>query len=51
VKAAFQADNDLDRAIVRGVLRRRPAADFASQPINSIDDLGVLEIAALAGRI
>jgi hypothetical protein len=51
VKVNFQADNDLDRAIVRGVLRRRPTADFASQPLDAIDDLAVLGIAAQAGRV
>jgi hypothetical protein len=51
VKVRFQADNDLDRTIVRGVLRRRPLVDFRSQPINDVDDLTVLHLAAQDGRI
>ena len=51
MKVRFQADNDLDRTIVRGVLRRRPLVDFLSQPINDVDDLTVLHLAAQDGRI
>jgi hypothetical protein len=51
VKVRFQADNDLDRTIVRGVLRRRPLMEFRSQPINDADDLTVLHLAAQDGRI
>ena len=51
MKVRFQADNDLDRTIVRGVLRRRPLVDFRSQPINDVDDLTVLHLAAQDGRI
>lgn len=51
MKVKFQADNDLDRAIVRGVLRRRPVVDFRSQPINDVDDLTVLRFAAQENRI
>ena len=42
MKVRFQADNDLDRTIVRGVLRRCPLVDFRSQPVNDVDDLTVL---------
>jgi hypothetical protein len=51
VKVKFQADNDLRRAIIRGFRRRLPAADFESQPLNAVDDLAVLHLAAQAGRI
>jgi hypothetical protein len=51
VKVRFQADNDLRRTIVRGVLRRLPAADFQYQSLNAVDDLAVLHLAAEAGRI
>jgi hypothetical protein len=50
LRVKFQADNDLDRAIVRGVLRQRPAVDFKSQPEHS-DDLTVLDLAAQDNRI
>jgi len=36
VKVRFQADNDLRRVIIRGVLRRLPTADFQSQTLNAI---------------
>ncbi len=51
MKVRFQADNDLRRAIVGGVLRRLPTADFQSQPLNDVDDLAVLHMAAEAARI
>jgi hypothetical protein len=51
VKVKFQADNDLRRAIIRGFLRRLPAADFQYQPLNAVDDLAVLHLAAETGRI
>ncbi len=51
MKVKFQADNDLDRAIVRGVLRRRPVVAFEARPINAINDYAVLDMAAAAGRI
>lgn len=51
MKVKFQADNDLDRTIVRGVLRRRPLMSFQSQPLNEMDDLAVLSLAAQEDRI
>jgi hypothetical protein len=51
VKVKFQADNDLDRAIVRGVLRRCPIVEFGSQPIDDVDDLTVLHLAAQENRV
>ena len=47
----FRADNDLDRDIVRGVLRRRPAIDFEFGPLAGLDDESVLCLAAQEGRI
>ena len=51
MKVKFQADNDLDRTIVRGVLRHGPVIDFRSEPINDVDDLTVLHLAAQESRI
>ena len=51
MKVKFRADNDLRRAIVRGFLRRLPAADFDSRPLDSVDDAAVLRLAARAGQI
>ncbi len=51
MKVKFQADNDLDRKIVHGVLRRRPAIDFAFQPLDDVLDIDVLRIATSADRI
>jgi Domain of unknown function (DUF5615) len=51
VKVKFQADNDLDRTIVRGLLRRLPGADFQSEPLTAVEDFAVLQLAAQAGRI
>jgi hypothetical protein len=54
LKPRFQADNDLDNAIRKGVLRREPAIDFQSAQAASLDstaDLDVLRRAAEQGRI
>jgi hypothetical protein len=51
VKVKLQADNDLDRTIVRGVVRRQPLVDFQSQPLNAVDDLEVLHLSALESQI
>lgn len=51
MKVKFQADNDLDRTIVRGVMRVRPVIDFRSQPLEGLDDLTVLHVAAQDSRI
>lgn len=50
----YQADNDLNKAIVRSVRRREPALDFRSAQeahLDSVPDHEVLRIAALDGRI
>jgi len=49
LKIRFQADNDLDRSIVRGLLRRQPAIDFRDTPAVGLDDLSVLHW-GLSGR-
>jgi len=51
MKLTFRADNDLDRDIVRGLLRRRPAIDFEVAPLPGLDDESVLLLAAQEGRI
>jgi hypothetical protein len=51
VKVKFQADNDLRRAIVRGVLRRQPRIDFRHAPLAGVDDLTVLHLATQESRL
>jgi hypothetical protein len=54
VKVRFQADNDLKRAILQGVVRREPAIDFQSARVARLDGLSdsqVLRHAAADGRI
>jgi hypothetical protein len=54
LKPRFQADNDLDTAIRRGVLRREPSIDFqsaAAAKLDAVPDLAVLRSAAAQGRI
>ena len=50
----FQADNDLKKAIVKGVVRREPTVDFRTAQaalLDSVNDLEVLRLAASEGRI
>ena len=50
----YQADNDLNRLIVAAAFRREPALDFQTAQaaqLDSIEDEGVLELAAASGRI
>ena len=54
MKVRYQADNDLKKAIIQGVLRNEPAIDFRtaqSAKLDSIPDLDVLLRAAIDGRI
>jgi Domain of unknown function (DUF5615) len=54
VKPRFQADNDLDRSIVDGLLRVEPTVDFRTAqdvPLDGLDDDVVLKLAAASGRI
>ncbi len=54
MRIRFQADNDLNRAIVAGVLRREPAIGFRTAQaagLHGLDDRTVLERAARDGRI
>jgi hypothetical protein len=51
LKIRFQADNDLNRDIVTGVLRHRPAVDFDANPTDGIEDTEVLALAAKHDRI
>jgi hypothetical protein len=38
VKIAFRADNDLDRDIVRGLLRLQPDIHFEAEPLNDLSE-------------
>ena len=54
MKALFQADNDLRKAIVRGAVRREPQMNFRSAQVARLDavsDRDVLALAAQEGRI
>ena len=51
MKVGFRADNDLDRDIVRGLLRLEPNIDFEAEPLNGLDDEAVLLIALREDRI
>ena len=51
MKVGFRADNDLDRDIVRGLLRLEPKIDFDAGPLNGLDDEAVLLIALREERI
>jgi hypothetical protein len=52
VRVRFQADADLNQAIVGGVLRREPALDFltARAALRGLTDTAVLELAAQQQR-
>ena len=54
MKARFQADNDLRKAILRGVVRSEPRIDFRSAQaarFDGVPDPEVLAFSADAGRI
>jgi hypothetical protein len=51
LRVKLQADQDLDRSIVRGLLRRQSQVDFRAAPLEGIDDLAVLGLAAADERI
>jgi hypothetical protein len=54
VRIRFQADNDLRKAIVRGVVRSEPQIDFRSAQtarLDQVPDPEVLALSADAGRI
>jgi predicted nuclease of predicted toxin-antitoxin system len=54
MRIRFQADADLNQAIVAGVLRREPTIDFQAAntaDLSSLSDLEVLSLAAQAGRM
>lgn len=54
MKVQFQADNDLRKAIVRGVVRSEPRIDFHSAQaarLDGVPDPEVLALSADAGRI
>jgi hypothetical protein len=51
MKVGFRADNDLDRDIVRGLLRLEPNIDFEVEPLNNLDDEAVLLVALREDRV
>ena len=54
MKVSFQADNDLRKAIVRGVIRSEPRIDFHSAQaarLDGVPDPAVLALSAEAGRV
>jgi hypothetical protein len=54
MRVRYQADNDLNRSILRGVVRREPLVDFRSAHhagLHSVEDVQVLRVAAADGRI
>ena len=54
MKVSYQADNDLRKAIVRGVVRREPLMNFRSAQaarLDGVPDPQVLAFAAGEGRI
>jgi hypothetical protein len=54
MRIRFQADNDLRKAILRGVVRQEPSLDFRSAQaarLDGVPDSEVLALAAHEGRI
>jgi predicted nuclease of predicted toxin-antitoxin system len=54
VSILYQADADLNQAIVTGVLRRKPEIDFQTAfaaGLSELKDQEVLQLAARQGRI
>jgi hypothetical protein len=51
VKVRFRADHDLDRDIVRGLIRVQPEIDFEAEPLKGLDDESVLGLACREGRV
>jgi len=47
----FRADNDFNRDIVRGLLRRRREIDFEAGQLHGLTDRAVLELAAREDRL
>jgi hypothetical protein len=54
MKISFQADSDLNQAIVTGVLRHEPTVDFQTSNVanlSGLSDLEVLSFVAREGRV
>ena len=51
MKPRFRADNDLDRDIVRALLRRHPDIDFKVDALHNVDDDEVLAVTLREGRL
>ncbi len=50
MRVLYQADNDLRKAIIRGVVRREPQIDFRSAQAAHLDDVPDSKVLALAAR-
>jgi hypothetical protein len=50
MKVCFQADADLNQAIVTGVLRREPTIDFQTSNTSNLLGLSDLEVLAFAAQ-
>jgi hypothetical protein len=51
VRVRFRADHDLDRDIVRGLLRIQSEIDFEAESLKALDDESVLRLTAGEGRV
>jgi hypothetical protein len=50
MKICFQADADLNQAIVAGILRREPTVDFQTANVSNLSGLSDLEVLALVAQ-
>ncbi len=50
MKVRFLADSDLNRAIVSGVLRRKPSVDFLTAHVAGLRSMSDAEVLALAAE-
>lgn len=50
MKIRFQADADLNQAIVTGILRREPAIDFKASNVSNLTSLGDLEVLSFVAQ-
>ena len=51
MRVRFRADNDLNRDIVRALLRRHPEIDFESGELHGLSDQAVPEVAIREGSL
>ncbi|OKH26744.1 hypothetical protein NIES593_01455 [Hydrococcus rivularis NIES-593] len=50
MKIRFQADSDLNQAIVTGILRREPTVDFQTSNVANLSGLSDLEVLTFVAR-